>query len=727
MDVSFLLDGLNAAQREAVSAPPGHYLVLAGAGSGKTRVLTHRIGWLHVVDGVPLYGLLAVTFTNKAATEMRHRIAATLGVETRGLWVGTFHGIAHRLLRLHWQEAGLPEGFQILDADDQLRMVKRVSADLDLDDSRFPPRQLAWWINARKDEGQRPEHIQIGSGDIMGREMLRAYVEYEVRCRRAGLVDFAEILLRAHETLRDHAALLAHYQRRFTHLLIDEFQDTNTIQYAFVRLLAGENGQVFIVGDDDQAIYGWRGAKVENVQRVLADYPGTRTVKLEQNYRSSGTILAAANAVIAHNPERLGKNLWTEAGDGSAIDVYAAYNEVDEARFIVERARQHAVSGGRLAEFAVLYRSNAQSRAIEEELLKTQMPYRVYGGQRFFERMEVKDALAYLRLFASRTDDAAFERAVNTPTRGIGEKTLDEVRRAAREGAEPLWNAARRLSEAGTLAARARNALKGFLDLVDRLADEARDLDLPEQTEKAITATGLRDHYAKEGKHQLDSRIDNLDELVSVASRYARSSDVDEDMPELVAFLSYAALEAGEGQADAGSDAVQLMTLHSAKGLEFSLVVLAGVEEGLFPSQRSTEGGRLEEERRLAYVGITRAREQLVVTWAESRRLHGQETVGAPSRFLREVPAALIREVRPRVAVSRPISSNSWAGEMDIHYADTTPLKGFKLGQRVRHPNFGVGVLKGAEGSGNHVRVQVDFESGGAKWLVLAYAPLSAA
>jgi len=727
MDVSHLLDGLNAAQREAVSAPPGHYLVLAGAGSGKTRVLTHRIGWLHAVEGVPLHGILAVTFTNKAAHEMRQRIAATLSIEPRGLWVGTFHGIAHRLLRLHWQEAGLPEGFQILDADDQLRLVKRVIHDLDLDDSRFPPRQVAWWINAQKDEGRRPEHIQIGIGDPFGREMLRAYAEYELRCRRAGLVDFAEILLRAHETLRDRPALLGHYQRRFRQLLIDEFQDTNVIQYAFVRLLAGETGQVFIVGDDDQAIYGWRGARVENVQRVLADYPGVRTLKLEQNYRSTGTILAAANAVIAHNSDRLGKKLWTEAGEGSAIDVYAAYNEMDEARYIVERIRQHAAAGGRLGQCAVLYRNNAQSRAIEEELLKLQLPYRVYGGLRFFERMEVKDALAYLRLFASRSDDAAFERAVNTPARGIGEKTLDEVRRAAREGAEPLWTAARRLAAGTTLAARARNALTGFLDLVDRLAAEVSDLALPAQVEKAITDTGLREHYAKEGKHPLDSRIDNLDELVSVASRFLRSEDIDPELPELVAFLGYAALEAGEAQAEAGSDAVQLMTLHSAKGLEFPFVALAGVEEGLFPSQRSSEGDRLAEERRLAYVGITRAREQLLITWAESRRLHGQEHYGAPSRFLREIPARLLREVRPKVAVSRPMGSGGWAGERDLQYAETTPLKGFRLGQRVRHPNFGVGVLKDAEGSGNHLRVQVEFETGGAKWLVLAYAPLSAA
>ena len=727
MDVSHLLDGLNPAQREAVSAPAGHYLILAGAGSGKTRVLTQRIGWLHEVEAVPLHALLAVTFTNKAAHEMRHRIAATLGLDPRGLWVGTFHGIAHRLLRLHWQEAGLPEGFQILDADDQLRMVKRVVADLDLDDGRFPPKQIVWWINAQKDEGRRPENLQVGAGDYMGQHMLAAYTEYEVRCRRAGLIDFAEILLRAHETLRDHEALLAHYQRRFRHLLIDEFQDTNAIQYAFVRLLAGQTGQVFIVGDDDQAIYGWRGAKVENVQSVLADYPGARTLKLEQNYRSTGRILAAANAVISHNPERLGKKLWTDAGDGEAIDLYAAYNEMDEARYVVERVRQHMARGGRASECAVLYRSNAQSRALEEELLKSQMPYRVYGGQRFFERMEVKDALAYLRLMASRADDAAFERAVNTPPRGIGDRTLDEVRRAARAGAEPLWNAARRLAEGSALAARARNALRGFLDLVDKLAVDSTDVDLAEKTERAITGSGLREHYTKEGKNQLDSRVDNLDELVSVASRYARTEDVDDAMPELVAFLSYAALESGDGQAEAGSDCVQLMTLHTAKGLEFPMVFMVGVEEGLFPSIRSTEGDRLQEERRLAYVGITRAREQLVITYAEARRLHGTDLLGAPSRFLREIPAELLHEVRPKVQVSRASAHGSWNEERVVQYDDSTPLKGFKLGQRVRHPNFGVGVLKGAEGSGTHVRVQVDFDSGGAKWLVLAYAPLTAA
>ncbi|MFT4198327.1 MAG: UvrD-helicase domain-containing protein, partial [Pseudoxanthomonas sp.] len=454
MDVSHLLDGLNPAQREAVSAPPGHYLVLAGAGSGKTRVLTHRIAWLHEVVGVPVHGIFAVTFTNKAAAEMRQRVEAQLRGGTRGLWIGTFHGLAHRLLRLHWQETKLPEGFQVLDSDDQQRLVKRVVQQLELDEARWPPRQVAWWINAQKDEGRRPHHIQVEPRDEWLRGMVAAYALYQERCDRAGLVDFAELLLRAHELLRDSPALLAHYRRRFGQLLVDEFQDTNAIQYGFVRLLAGDGGQVFVVGDDDQAIYGWRGAKVENVQRFLKDFPGAQVIRLEQNYRSTANILGAANAVIAHNPDRIGKQLWTEAGDGEPIEVYAAYNEVDEARYVVERARQWVRDGGSYGEVAVLYRSNAQSRALEEALLAEQVPYRVYGGMRFFERAEVKDALAYLRLIPNRGDDAAFERAVNTPPRGIGERTLDEVRRLARAQALSLWDAAMLATGDTALAAR---------------------------------------------------------------------------------------------------------------------------------------------------------------------------------------------------------------------------------------------------------------------------------
>ena len=725
MDVSYLLDGLNAAQREAVSAPPGHYLVLAGAGSGKTRVLTHRIAWLNAVHGVPAHGIFAVTFTNKAAAEMRHRAEPLLPHGARGLWIGTFHGLAHRLLRLHWQEAKLPEGFQILDSEDQLRLMKRVVQQLELDEARFPPRQIAWWINAQKDEGRRPQHLQDEPGDEWGNAMRRAYALYQERCDRAGLVDFAELLLRAHELLRDNAAMLAHYRRRFTHLLVDEFQDTNSIQYAFVRVLAGDSGQVFVVGDDDQAIYGWRGAKVENVQRFLGDFPGARTIRLEQNYRSTANILDAANAVIAHNPDRLGKQLWTESGQGDPIDLYAAYNEIDEARFIVERASQWVRDGGSYGDCAVLYRSNAQSRAIEEQLVAEQIPYRVYGGVRFFERAEIKDALSYLRLVANRDDDAAFERAVNTPARGIGGRTLDEVRMRARADGVSLWEASLRTQRDGVLAARARNALGGFHALIDALGGEVADLPLPEKIDHMLVRSGLREHWAKESRGGLDSesRIDNLDELVSVASRFVPGDDEESAaLTELVAFLAYAALEAGEGQAQAGEDGVQLMTLHSAKGLEFPLVFLAGVEEGLFPNQRSIEeSGRLEEERRLAYVGITRARQKLVLSYAESRRLHGQDMLGLPSRFLREIPSQLLHEVRPRAPAARPAyAAPRRAGHAIID--DAAP--GFRLGQNVVHAKFGGGVVTDIEGNGAHARVQVNFDEAGSKWLVLAYANL---
>jgi DNA helicase II / ATP-dependent DNA helicase PcrA len=725
MDVSHLLDELNPAQRDVVSAPPGHYLVLAGAGSGKTRVLTHRIGWLNEVVGVPPHGILAVTFTNKAAAEMRGRVESLLQGGTRGMWIGTFHGLAHRLLRLHWREADLPEGFQVLDSDDQLRLVKRIATALEIDEGRFPPRQIAWWINAQKDEGRRPNAIQAPSGDFYTRTLLRAYEEYELRCQRAGLVDFAEILLRAHELWLKQPALLAHYQQRFGQILVDEFQDTNAIQYAFIRVLAGDGAQVFVVGDDDQAIYGWRGAKVENVQRFLRDYPGAATFKLEQNYRSTATILAAANAVIAHNPERLGKNLWTSGAEGEPIDLYCAYNEVDEARFVVERIRAHIDEGGAAGDCALLYRSNAQSRAFEEQLGQAALPYRVYGGQRFFERMEIKDALAYLRMVSHRHDDAAFERAVNTPPRGIGERTLDEVRRRARADEVSLWNAAAALSnDNAALAGRARNALRAFAELVETLAAQLPELPLHEQFDHVLERSGLRIHYTNESRGQLDSRVDNLDELVSVASRFERRPEAEDEAPpmsDLVAFLSYAALEAGEGQAEAGEDGVQLMTLHSAKGLEFPQVFLVGLEEGLFPSQRSLEeNGRLEEERRLAYVGLTRARARLTLSYAEQRRLHGMEMMGTPSRFLREIPAALLREVRPRAGFSRPTWSPSPAPAWQ-----EPPSGGLRLGQRVAHASFGEGIVVDSEGSGAHARVQVNFESAGAKWLVLAYANLS--
>ncbi len=766
MDVSHLLDGLNPAQREAVTAPAGHYLVLAGAGSGKTRVLTHRIGWLTEVDRVSPWSVLAVTFTNKAAAEMRARTEALVGNDRRGLTIGTFHGIAHRLLRRHWREAKLPETFQIIDSDDQQRLIKRTIQGLGIDEARFPPRQAAWFINSAKDEGKRAADIDT-SGNPMATTMVDIYRAYEETCRRSGLVDFAELLLRSHELWLQDDALLAHYRERYQHLLIDEFQDTNTLQYAWIRVLAGQTGQVFVVGDDDQAIYGWRGARVENVQHFLRDFPSARTIRLEQNYRSTANILGAANAVIAHNPNRLGKQLWTADGSGDPIELYAAYNEQDEARFVIERIREYVSQDHRADSIAILYRSNAQSRNFEEQLVQHQIPYRVYGGQRFFDRAEVKDALAYLRLIGNRHDDAAFERVVNTPPRGIGDRTVDALRQRARRESTSLWEAVIGELTDNTLAGRSRNALRAFLMLIDELArdcltpsrrmgeeedaaalepkaldpglrrddggvdsglrgdDEGSAVDEPlslaEQMDHAIVRSGLRDYHEKD-KTSAEQRVENLDELVNVASRFERTpDDLDAGLSELAAFLSHAALEAGEAQAQAGQDCVQLMTLHSAKGLEFPLVFLVGLEEGLFPGLKSIEeAGRLEEERRLAYVGITRAREHLVLCYAESRRMHGMEMYGRPSRFIGEIPAELLHEVRPRVQVSRPAYSNP-------HASLREEVPGLKLGQRVHHANFGDGVVVDYEGSGAHTRVQVNFENAGQKWLVLAYANLSAA
>ncbi|OOG23378.1 DNA helicase II [Thioalkalivibrio denitrificans] len=718
MDVTSLLDALNPAQREAVSTDAGPVLVLAGAGSGKTRVLVHRIAWLIRVEGLSPHSILAVTFTNKAAAEMRGRIETLLGMPVRGMWVGTFHGLAHRLLRAHWQDADLPQGFQILDSDDQLRMVKRVLRALELDEARWPPRQAQWYINARKDEGVRPGHME-DHGDPVNRQMLRIYTAYEAACKRAGVVDFAELLLRALELLRDTPALLEHYRSRFRHILVDEFQDTNAIQYAWLRLLAGERIPVFAVGDDDQSIYGWRGARIEHIRHFSRDFPGTRLVRLEQNYRSTGTILKAANALIEHNDGRLGKKLWTEDTEGAPIALYAAFNEQDEARFVAGRIEEWQREGHRLSEVAVLYRSNAQSRVFEESLIQSRVPYRVYGGLRFFERAEIRDALAYLRLVANRGDDAAFERVVNQPARGLGERTLALIRERARDRDLSLWAAGNELLAHGGLTARAGNALRGFFALVDAMAETCRDLPLHEQAEHVIVHSGLRDLYAAEKGERAQARLENLDELVSATRGFVLDPDEHGDMDTLTAFLAHAALEAGEGEAAANEDCVQLMTLHSAKGLEFPLVFMTGLEEGLFPHRMSVEEpGRMEEERRLAYVGITRARRQLVLTYAESRRLHGRETYNAPSRFLAELPEELLQDIRPRARVTRP-----------VHHPDQRPAgadagDGLRVGVRVAHSKFGEGVITDCEGRGANARIQVHFEDHGAKWLVAGYAKL---
>ena len=724
MDVTDILEPLNDAQRQAVTAPAGHLLVLAGAGSGKTRVLVHRIAWLLATRDATPFGILAVTFTNKAASEMRTRIESMLGRPVGGMWVGTFHGLAHRLLRAHWQDAGLREDFQILDSDDQLRCIRRVLRDLDLDEQRWPPRQVQGFINARKDEGLRAEHLEDRGDHWMGR-MVRIYATYQDTCERTGVVDFAELLLRCHELFRDRDDVLAHYRERFRHILVDEFQDTNTIQYAWLRLLAGSEGHVFCVGDDDQSVYGWRGARIENILQFPNDFAQVLTVRLERNYRSTGNILAAANALIANNQGRMGKNLWTDGGDGEPIAVYAGFNDIDEARFIVSRIRQWVDTGGRRDEIAILYRVSAQSRVLEEALLSQSVAYRVYGGLRFYERAEIKNALAYCRLVANRDDDAAFERVVNLPPRGIGARTVDILRTEAKTRNESLWAATLRVIEQRTAGARASGALRGFVELIDDLASGFHDISLQEQIEAAAGRSGLLDYYRQEKVDRAQTRIENLQELMVAAGQFDPDGDDRDARDSLTAFLSHAALEAGEEQAADGEDLVSLMTLHSAKGLEFPVVFICGMEEGLFPHSRSSEDpGKLEEERRLCYVGMTRAKRSLCLSFAESRRLYGgSDRYSTPSRFLRELPPERVEEVRLRGTVSRPglrVPPRRRGTPEPMH----DESNGLRLGQRVQHPKFGEGVVLTYEGQGNHARVQVNFERTGSKWLVVAYANL---
>src|SRR5271165_6498147 len=649
MDVSHLLDGLNDAQRQAVASPLGAALVLAGAGSGKTRVLVHRVAWLIQVEGAAPNSILAVTFTNKAAAEMR--------------WI---------------------------------------------------PREILWFINAHKDEGHRPKHLK-DDADPTRRQLIKIYQAYEDACQRAGVVDFAELLLRAFELWRDNPGLLQHYRARFRHVLVDEFQDTNAIQYQWLMLLTGPTGMPFVVGDDDQSIYRWRGARVENLNQFRRDFPQAKLYKLEQNYRSTGTILKAANALIANNTGRLGKNLWTSGADGERVRVYAAFNERDEADFVVNRIREWVERGGARSEVAVLYRSNAQSRVFEEAFLNARVPYRVYGGLRFFERAEIKDALAYLRLIASRADDTSFERVVNLPTRGIGAKTMDLLRDTARSHGTSLWMAAGQCIQSG-LAQRATQALESFMRTIDRLAEEVRGLELYEQVDRLIQASGLIDHFKKERGERGEARIENLLELVSAARGF--SPDGETDLQPLESFLAHAVLESGEGQADPYADSVQMMTLHSAKGLEFPVVFLTGMEDGLFPHQRSMgDLASLEEERRLCYVGATRAMRQLYVTYAEQRRLHGVDQYGQPSRFIHELPPELVEEIRPRLQVSRPVFVKRGGLE-------ESPVPAMRMGSRVRHTKFGDGVVLNFEGNGPQTRIQVNFERQGTKWLMLSYANL---
>ncbi|HFG2179487.1 TPA: DNA helicase II [Vibrio cholerae] len=719
IDPSLLLDGLNDKQREAVAAPLENLLILAGAGSGKTRVLVHRIAWLMSVEEASPFSVMAVTFTNKAAAEMRGRIEELMHGTASGMWCGTFHGICHRILRAHYLDAKLLEDFQIIDSDDQQRLLKRLIKAHNLDDKQWPARQVAWWINNQKDEGLRPAHIN--AFDPVTQTYLKLYTAYQEACDRAGLVDFAEILLRTLELLRGNQHIREHYQARFKHILVDEFQDTNAIQYAWLRMMAGAQSNVMIVGDDDQSIYGWRGARVENIEKFTREFPSVNTIRLEQNYRSTKTILEASNTLIANNSERMGKQLWTEGLVGEPISVYSAYNELDEARFVVSKIKGWQEQGGTLTDCAILYRNNAQSRVLEEALLQASLAYRIYGGMRFFERQEIKDALSYLRLINNRNDDTAFERVINTPPRGLGDKTLDTIRFAARDRGCTLWDASIGLLNDQVLTGRAAGALNRFVELINALEEESIDMPLHVLTDHAVKTSGLLEMYQQEKGEKSKARIENLEELVTATRQFEKPEEA-QDMTMLTAFLTHAALEAGEGQADEHDDAVQLMTLHSAKGLEFPLVFMVGVEEGMFPSQMSAEeAGRLEEERRLCYVGMTRAMQKLYITYAEMRRLYGQDKYHKPSRFIRELPEGCLDEVRMKAQVSRPTSTGRFSQTVVKESFNET---GFNLGSRVRHPKFGEGTIINFEGSGPQSRVQVAFNGEGIKWLVTAYARL---
>jgi len=710
-----ILNSLNPAQQEAVKAPLGHQLILAGAGSGKTRVLTHRMVWLAEVEKISPTHMMAVTFTNKAANEMRTRLESMLHLSERhvsikSLWIGTFHGLSHRFLRTHWQEAGLPQSFQILDSDDQYRLIRRIINGLNLDEDRYTPKDAQWFINAQKEEGLDPHQVQ--PHDFNSQTFIKIYAAYQDACQRSGVIDFADLLLKTCRLLQTNEVLRAQYQARFRCILVDEFQDTNTIQYTWLKLFAGEHNALMIVGDDDQSIYGWRGARIENIQRFSKDYPSAQVIRLEQNYRSTGIILKAANALISQNSGRLGKNLWTEGKEGDLITVYAAFNETDEAFFIVNRIRE--LRGEfKLRDIAILYRSNAQSRVIEEALMQFGIPYRVYGGLRYFDRAEIKDALAYLRLIVNRFDDPAFERIINTPTRGIGDRTLTSIRELARATNVPLWTALQQLLQQRHFAARAETALQSFVNLIDTMTARTENLPLHKQVEYVLDASGLMEHYRKEKGEKGLTRIENLEELINAAHQFVQEG-VQDDMPPLAAFLALAALESSDEQAETYDDSVQLMTLHSAKGLEFPVVFLAGCEEELFPHFLSMhDPKKLEEERRLCYVGMTRAMQKLIMSYAEIRRMHGKEAYHRPSRFLHEIPTELIQEIRFRTKVSRP--------QPIINNYQPVAEGKFKVGQEVTHRIFGDGIVIDCEGDGDDMKVTVRFAKIGTKVLIASY------
>ncbi|MFN3235128.1 MAG: DNA helicase II [Gammaproteobacteria bacterium] len=721
-----MLTQLNPEQRSAVTAPMQNLLILAGAGSGKTRVLVQRIAWLIQEKNVSPFSILAVTFTNKAANEMKHRIEALLGTSVQGMWIGTFHSLAHRLLRTHWREANLSETFQILDQEDQKRLIKRVMREHEFDEERWPPKQVQWYINNKKDQGLRAKHCQTGF-NAHENAMISIYQHYESACEQAHLVDFAELLLRSHELWLHNETLLKHYQERFQHILIDEFQDTNAIQYAWIRMIAKQgNNHVMVVGDDDQSIYSWRGACVENIRNFERDFPNVQAIRLEQNYRSTSTILNAANALIDYNQDRYGKKLWTDGRQGDAIELYCAYNEIDEARFIADQLAQWHEHGESLRDAAILYRSNAQSRILEEALLQKNIAYRIYGGFRFFERAEIKDALAYLRLITNPHDDPSFDRIINVPTRGMGHRTVEAIREHAQANGLSLWAASQSLIQNEALPGRALNALKQFVTLINTLTENCDNATLDETIDYIIDASGLILHYQKERGEAGRARVENLRELVVAARQFDFSAIDQEDREQLTpvtAFLAHAALEAGEMQARDDEDSVKLMTLHAAKGLEFPFVIIAGLEEGLFPHQMCLDDPlQLEEERRLCYVGITRAMQKLILTYAESRRTYGSESYRTASRFIHEIPPECLHEVRQSMKISRPMSATS---SRQAQRSRQKHSSGFYIGQTVTHAKFGEGTILEIEGHGESAKAQIRFRVG-TKWLMLGVAKLSA-
>ena len=739
-----ILDGLNPPQLQAVTLPHQSALILAGAGSGKTRVLTTRIAWLISTGAVSPHGILAVTFTNKAAKEMLTRLTAMLPINTRGLWIGTFHGLCNRMLRAHYREANLPQTFQILDSGDQLSAIKRLMKAMNVDDEKYPPREMQLFISASKEQGLRAHEVE--AYDPYTRRKVEVFAEYDAQCQREGVVDFSELLLRSYELLSRNAALREHYQERFKHILVDEFQDTNRLQYLWLKLLAGageyrrpppqsssggrgsdseRQSSIFAVGDDDQSIYAFRGANVGNMQELTRDFHVENVIKLEQNYRSHGNILDAANTLIGNNRNRLGKNLWTAENSGEPLRVYEAPTDVEEAGYIVSEIQQLKSEGVNLKEIALLYRSNAQSRVLEHALVSAGLSYRVYGGLRFFERQEIKHALAYLRLMENTDDDNALLRIINFPTRGIGARSIEQLQEAAKQNNTTLWDA----------AARAGSKVSAFVALIESLRSATRELPLPEILDHVLEHSGLIAHYQNETgakKREAEERLENLNELINAATLFVHENEDD----SLTSFLTHASLEAGEHQAGEQDDALHLMTVHAAKGLEFHTVFITGLEEGLFPHQnsQSVDGG-LDEERRLMYVAITRARRRLYLSFAQSRMLHGQVSYGMASSFLRELPDNLLHWITPRIAergrfsavgYSAPLTTPSTSSGQAKPYPVSAGEGLWRSGQAVFHTKFGEGMIVNLEGSGADARVQVNFRKAGVKWLALEYAKLTA-